>query len=154
MPNGALEISYNGESRSTPALKHINIKVALSNGVYVPQPTNYTLTVFYGRPPNYGNDYPVTSYYLYTNNLQFDGGLNSVYSVAQVETPEASIKGEITASLPLPYSVTIGIPGSGKVTTLEPGQTSVKFDIALGAMKTDELRRLVTAKLDDLRQAE
>lgn len=154
MPKGELEISYNGEPRSTPSLKSITITVALSNGTYIPQPNDYTLVVFYGRPPSYGSDYPVTSYYLYTNNLQFEGGLNSVYSVAQVETAEPSIKGTITASQPLPYSVTIGIPGTGKVTTLQPGQTSVAFNIGLTGTTADATKGAVKAKLGNIQPTE
>ena len=154
MPSGALEISYNGEPRSTPSLRNIAIKVTLSNGTYVPQPNQYTLVVFYGRPPNYGSDYPVTSYYLYTNNLEFEGDLNSVYSVAQVQSVEPSIKGTLAASQPLPFSVTIGIPGSGQVTTLQPGQTSVAFNIGLTATTADEVKGVVTAKLGEIRKTE
>jgi hypothetical protein len=154
MPNAALEISYDGESRSTPTLRNITIKVALANGKYVPQPNEYTLVVFYGRPPNYGNDYPVTDYYLYTNSLEFSGDLNSVYSVAQVESADASIKGTITASQPLPYTVTIGLPGTGQVTTLEPGQTSVAFNIGLTPATADAVKGVVTAKLSSIQPAE
>ena len=153
MPTGELEISYNGEPRSTPNLSNVNITVTLSNGTYITQPSNYTLVVFYGRPPNYGSDYPVTSYYLYTNNLQFEGDLNSVYSVAQVQTSAASIQGTITASQPLPYSVTIGIPGSGKTTTLQPGSTSVKFDIQLPA-NAEQASGAVAARLAAIQKGE
>lgn len=152
MPTGELEISYNGNPRSTPTLRNVNITVTLTNGTYIVQPKNYTLVVFYGRPPSYGNDYPVTSYYLYTNNLQFEGDLNSVYSVAQVQTSAASIQGTLTASQPLPYSVTIGIPGSGKVTTLQPGQTSVKFDIPLVQTSAEASTEAVNARLEAIRK--
>jgi hypothetical protein len=151
MPTGELEISYNGEPRSTPALNNITIKVTLTNGTYIVQPRNYTLVVFYGRPPNYGSDYPVTTYYLYTDNLQLTGDLNSVYSVAQVQTNAASIQGTLTASQPLPYSVTIGIPGSGKTTTLQPGSTSVKFDIPLAA-NAEQTGAAVAARLEAIQK--
>jgi hypothetical protein len=137
MPTGELEISYNGEPRSTPALNNITIKVTLTNGTYIVQPRNYTLVVFYGRPPNYGSDYPVTTYY--------------VYSVAQVQTNAASIQGTLTASQPLPYSVTIGIPGSGKTTTLQPGSTSVKFDIPLAA-NAEQTGAAVAARLEAIQK--
>lgn len=152
MPTGELEISYNGEPRSTPQLSNITIKVALTNGTYITQPTAYTLVVFYGRPPNYGSDYPVTTYYLYTDNLRFEGDLNSVYSVAQVQTSAASIQGVLSASQPLPYSVTIGIPGSGKDTILQPGATSVKFDIPLPA-NAAQASGAVAARLEAIRKA-
>ncbi len=154
MPTGELEISYNGEPRSTPNLRNVTITVTLSNGTYIVQPTNYTLVVFYGRPPNYGSDYPVTTYYLYTNNLRFTGDLNSVYSVAQVQASAPSIQGTITASQPLRYSVTIGIPGSGKVTTLQPGATSVSFNIPLTATSTEEVSGAVAARLEAIQKGE
>ena len=154
MPSGELEITYGGQSRSTPSLKYITIKVILSNGTYVPQPNSYTMVVFYGRPPEYGSDYPVTEYYLYTNNLEFSGGINSIYSVAQVQSVEPSIRGQITAAPPLPFPVTIGIPGTGKVTTLQPGQTSVAFDIPLTGVAADEARGAVNAKLGEIRKTE
>jgi hypothetical protein len=153
MPTGELEISYNGEPRSTPALRNINITVTLTNGTYIVQPKDYTLVVFYGRPPSYGSDYPVTSYYLYTNNLQFEGDLNSVYSVAQVQTAASSIQGTLTASQPLPYSVTIGLPGKPGETTLQPGQTSVSFSFPLAQLNTEEASGAVAARLEAIRKA-
>lgn len=153
MPTGELQITYGGDSRSTPSLRNINITVTLTNGTYITQPKDYTLVVFYGRPPNYGNDYPVTTYYLYTNSLEFEGDLNSVYSVAQVQTSAASIQGTITVSPPLPYPVTIGIPGSGKETVLQPGATSVKFDIPLPA-NAEQASGAVAARLAAIQKGE
>jgi len=153
MPTGELEISYNGEPRSTPTLRNINITVTLTNGTYIVQPKDYTLVVFYGRPPSYGSDYPVTTYYLYTNNLQFEGDLNSVYSVAQVQTSASSIQGTLTASQPLPYSVTIGLPGKPGDVTLQPGQTSVSFSFLLAQVSAEDSQGAVNARLEAIRKA-
>ncbi len=153
MTIGALEIAYGpGTPTSTPT-EGITFNVSLSNGVYLPQSEpNYTLAVFYGQPDNAGTSWPITTYSLSTNNLQFSGGINCLYAVAQVETSDTSIVGTITTSQALPYSVTIGIPGSSVVTTLEPGQTSVGFDIALGDANLDNVAGVVAAKLDELKQ--
>lgn len=154
MPTGQLEISYNGDSRSTPTLRNITIKVTLVHGTYIVQPTDYTLVVFYGRPPNYGKDYPVTSYYLYTNNLQFEGDLNSVYSVAEVESSDNTVGGTLTASQPLPYSVTIGLPGQPGYVELKPGSTSVSFKFPLSGNAAMVGNESVAARLEAIRKGE
>ena len=144
------EISYNGQSPSTPTLRNITINVNLANGVYKTRPTDYTLVVFYARPPNTGSDDPERTYYLYTESLRFTGDLNSLYSVAQVETPDSTIAGDITVNQPLPYSVTLGIPGSGKVTTLQPGQLSVSFKFDLASVTSNQITTAADAKLAEM----
>jgi hypothetical protein len=66
-----------------------------------------------------------------------------VTAIAQVQTSAASIQGTLTASQPLPYSVTIGLPGKPGDVTLQPGQTSVSFNFSLAQLNAEEASRAV-----------
>lgn len=149
----ALQFNYGGNSRTAPDLQNVNITVRLNNGKFVTQASPYTLNVFYGVPPKYGNDYPVTSSSLYEDRVEFNQNINSLYAVANVETSSGSIAGTISTPTPLPYAVTITPIDGSETVSLPPGHLEIEFNIPISGLSPEQAEKVIARQLDAIKKA-
>ena len=117
----------------------IDITISTENGTFVV--TSSCVGVFYGLPPGYQGNYPLTQYTVESNQLDFQGNINSVYSELWVQSNDTALIGTISANPALNVEVSIGSYGGNGSFILPAGTSSVDFKIPIanyGAQRESE----------------
>lgn len=145
MPKDLFYVSCNGSTNKAG----IEITVTTTNGEFVVD--QYTVGVFYGLPPGFTGNYPVTQYKISQTVLDFQGNINSVYSELRVQSTDNALIGTIQANPALPVPVSIGSYGGKGSFTLPAGTLSASFKIPIanyGAEAENQRTSRLAAILD------
>jgi len=129
------DLFYVGCSGSTNK-DGIEITITTDNGTFVVDPS--CVGVFYGLPPGYAGNYPKTQYIVASNQLDFQGNINSVYSEMWVQSNDNSLTGTIAVKPALNVIVYIGSYGGAGRFDLPAGSTSAPFKIPIANYGTEE----------------